>query len=184
MSDAPIDGLAEALRMTETTSRTRIDRRTVLKQVGLIGATAGLPAAALPSTARDARRPPTDQTPSSVLPTTSTELSEGVPPVGYSAEQARHYFVARPVSDTMVDIIRGLGIDYLAANPAASFRGLHESVVNYGRNIKPEFLTCLHEESAVAMAHGYSKIAGKPMAAICHGTVGDRARRPVGSSPK
>ena len=158
--------------MTEITSRTRIDRRTVLKQVGLIGATAGLPAAALPSTATDAKRPPIDQTPSSVLPTTSTELSEGVPPVGYSAEQARHYFVARPVSDTMVDIIRGLGIDYLAANPAASFRGLHESVVNYGRNIKPEFLTCLHEESAVAMAHGYSKIAGKPMAAICHGTVG------------
>ena len=78
----------------------------------------------------------------------------------------------RPGSDFMVDVIRSLDIDYVAANPASSFRGLQESIVNYGGNAKPEFLTCMHEESSVGMAHGYFKIAGKPMGVLCHGTVG------------
>ena len=72
----------------------------------------------------------------------------------------------------MVDVVKSLGIDYLASNPGSSFRGFHESIVNYGGNRKPEFLTCLHEESSVAMGHGYAKIAGKPLAIACHGTVG------------
>ncbi len=72
----------------------------------------------------------------------------------------------------MVDVVKSLGIDYLASNPGSSFRGFHESIVNYGGNSKPEFLTCLHEESSVAMGHGYAKIAGKPLAVACHGTVG------------
>ena len=55
---------------------------------------------------------------------------------------------------------------------ASSFRGLHESLINYGGNKMPEFLTCMHEESAVAMAHGYFKVAGKPLMPLCHGTVG------------
>ena len=49
---------------------------------------------------------------------------------------------------------------------------MHESLINYGGNKKPEFLTCTHEESSVAMAHGYFKIAGKPLLVLCHGTVG------------
>jgi acetolactate synthase-1/2/3 large subunit len=80
--------------------------------------------------------------------------------------------VGAPTSDFMVDVIKSLDIDYLAANPANSFRGLHESLLTYGGNKKPEFLTCMHEESSVAMAHGYFKIAGKPMLVLCHGTVG------------
>ena len=56
--------------------------------------------------------------------------------------------------------------------PGSSFRGLHESVVNYGGNKNPEFITCCHEESSVAMAHGYSKIEGKPVCVFAHGTVG------------
>ena len=72
----------------------------------------------------------------------------------------------------MLDVIRTLDIDYIAANPGASFRSLHESLVNYGGNKKPELLTCLHEESSVAMAHGYAKAAGKPMGVFMHGTVG------------
>src|SRR5882762_8638823 len=56
-------------------------------------------------------------------------------------------------------------------NCASSFRGIHEALVNYGNN-KPEILTCPHEEIAVHMAQGYAKIEGKPMAMICHGTVG------------
>src|SRR6266446_8253165 len=75
-------------------------------------------------------------------------------------------------ADFMVDVIKSLGFEYCASNPGTSFRGLHESVINYGNNKDPEFLTCLHEESSVAMAHGYAKIEGKPMMIMAHGTVG------------
>jgi acetolactate synthase-1/2/3 large subunit len=75
-------------------------------------------------------------------------------------------------SDFMVDVLRSLDIDYVCANPGSSFRALHESVINYGGNQKPEFITCCHEESSVAMAHGYFKIEGKPLAVLAHGTVG------------
>ena len=72
----------------------------------------------------------------------------------------------------MVDVLRTLNFDYVAANPGTSFGGLHESLLNYGGNKNPEFLTCTHEESSVAMAHGYAKIEGKPMMVLLHGTVG------------
>jgi acetolactate synthase I/II/III large subunit len=78
----------------------------------------------------------------------------------------------RPGGDFMTDVIKALGFEYVAANPGSSFRGLHESLVNYGGNSAPEFITCCHEESAVAMAHGYFKVEGKPMAVLAHGTVG------------
>ena len=80
--------------------------------------------------------------------------------------------VQDPGSDFMVDVIKSLGIDYIASNPAHSFRGLHESLINYGGNKKPEWLSCLHEEDAVAMAHGYFKTTGRPMIALMHSTVG------------
>jgi acetolactate synthase I/II/III large subunit len=73
--------------------------------------------------------------------------------------------------DFMVDVFNTLEIDYLAMNCASSFRGLHEAIIN-GKNNKLEILTCPHEEIAIAMAHGYAKIEGKPMAMICHGVVG------------
>jgi acetolactate synthase-1/2/3 large subunit len=75
-------------------------------------------------------------------------------------------------SDFMVDVIKSLGFEYVCANPGSSFRGLHESLINYGGNQKPELLTCCHEESSVAMAHGYFKVEGKPLAVMAHGTVG------------
>jgi len=78
----------------------------------------------------------------------------------------------RTGSDFMVDVIKSLGLDYACANPGSSFRGLHESIVNYGGNRSPEFITCCHEESSVAMAHGYAKIEGKPLLVMAHGTVG------------
>jgi acetolactate synthase-1/2/3 large subunit len=74
--------------------------------------------------------------------------------------------------DFMVDVFKTLDIDYLAMNCASSFRGLHEAVINHGGNVKPEILTCPHEEIAVAMGQGYAKIEGKPLAMICHGVVG------------
>src|SRR5258706_3659523 len=80
--------------------------------------------------------------------------------------------IERPGSDFMIDVIKTLDLEYMATNPGSSFRSLHESRVNYGGNRAPELLTCMHEEAAVAMAHGYAKAAGKPMGAIIHGTVG------------
>jgi acetolactate synthase-1/2/3 large subunit len=80
--------------------------------------------------------------------------------------------VEHPGSDFMVDVIKSLGFDYVAANPGSSFEGLHESIINYGDNKAPELLTCCHEESSVAMAHGFAKIEGKPMLALVHGNIG------------
>jgi acetolactate synthase I/II/III large subunit len=75
-------------------------------------------------------------------------------------------------SDFMVDVIKSLGIEYVCSVAGSSFRALHESVINYGGNSKPEFITCCHEESSVALAHGYAKIEGKPLCIFAHGTVG------------
>ncbi len=80
--------------------------------------------------------------------------------------------IERPGSDFMIDVIKTLDLEYMATNPGSSFRSLQESLVNYGGNKKPELLTCMHEEAAIAMAHGYAKAAGKPMGALVHGTVG------------
>ena len=78
----------------------------------------------------------------------------------------------RPGGDFMVDVLKAMGIEYVAANPGSSFRGLHESIINYGGNKMPEFLTCCHEEASVALAHGYAKIEGKPMGVLLHSNVG------------
>ena len=100
-----------------------------------------------------------------------------VPPAGAKAGVPGPIQVARETSppdrdpvtqtssggDFMVDVLRTLDIDYLAMNCASSFRGLHEAVINYAGNQRPEILTCPHEEIAVAMGHGYAKIEGKPL---------------------
>jgi thiamine pyrophosphate-dependent acetolactate synthase large subunit-like protein len=75
-------------------------------------------------------------------------------------------------SDHMVDVLKALDIEYIASNPASTFRSLQESIINYGGNSKPEFLTALHEDSAVHYGIGYARITGKPMAALVHGVVG------------
>jgi thiamine pyrophosphate-dependent acetolactate synthase large subunit-like protein len=80
--------------------------------------------------------------------------------------------IDRPGSDFMIDVIKTLDLEYMSTNPGSSFRSIHESLINYGGNTKPELLTCMHEEAAIAMAHGYAKAAGKPMGAMIHGTVG------------
>jgi len=82
------------------------------------------------------------------------------------------YTTDRPGADFMVDVLKSLDFDYIFANPGSSFRGLQESFINYGKNTKPEWITCCHEESSVAMAHGYFKIEGKPILCMAHGTVG------------
>ena len=75
-------------------------------------------------------------------------------------------------SDVIADTLRALDIPYIALNPGASYRGLHDSLVNYLGNRAPQMLLCLHEESAVAIAHGYAKVTGRAMAAAVHSNVG------------
>jgi thiamine pyrophosphate-dependent acetolactate synthase large subunit-like protein len=75
-------------------------------------------------------------------------------------------------SDAAALMLREIGLPYVALNPGASYRGLHDSLVNLLGNRDPQMLLCLHEEHAVAMAHGYAKVTGKPMGAIVHSNVG------------
>jgi len=139
--------------------RLSVDRRNFLKT-----AAAGSMASLVANTgAASAQTPPPPRT---MAPMMSKEAETENP------RTAEVLTTDRPGSDFMVDVIKSLGIEYICANPGSSFRGLQESVVNYGGNKSPEFVTCCHEESAVGMAHGYAKIEGKPLGVFAHSTVG------------
>lgn len=146
--------------MTKKSSRPAVNRRKFLTGVALTGAVA--------STTGASASPPTSvaKQPAVSRPTAHQIAFEA------GVETEVRPIAGRPGSDFMVDVIKSLDIDYVFSNPASSFRGLHESLINYGKNTKPEYITCMHEESAVAMAHGYFKASGKPQMVLCHGTVG------------
>ena len=137
------------------------DRRRFLTGVVAAGA-----ATAVTPVAKAAEPQPAQRVPSALAPTMQIAAAETQPP----GELPR--VPGKPGSDFMVDVIKTLDIKYLPANCASSYRAIHESLINYGQNKMPEFLTCMHEESAVGMAHGYFKVAGKPLMTLCHGTVG------------
>jgi len=138
-----------------------VDRRGFLK-----GAAAGAAAlVATPTVAQAQQSEPSRA--SAPTPTAKEMAAETAPPAMVEVQTTE-----RPGSDFMIDVIKSLGMEYVSANPGSSFRGLHESVINYGGNRNPEFITCCHEEQSVAMAHGYAKMEGKPMAVMAHGTVG------------
>jgi acetolactate synthase-1/2/3 large subunit len=136
-----------------------MDRRKFLK-----GAAAG--AAALAAIPPVAAAPPVE------LPRATTAAPQPREAEAETPPELEVLTESRSGSDFMVDVLKSLGIEYVAANPGSSFRGLHESIINYGGNEKPEFITCCHEESAVALSHGYAKMAGKPMAVLLHSDVG------------
>lgn len=75
-------------------------------------------------------------------------------------------------SDVIAEQLSRLNVKYMALVPGSSYRGLHDSIVNLKGNAAPEMLVCLHEEHAVAIAHGYGKLMGKPMAVGLHANVG------------
>src|SRR5262245_8490816 len=107
----------------------------------------------------------------------ATAQAQSTPPTPVASEmaapaQVSSRIVEHPAGDFMVDVLKTLGMEYMTTNPGSSFQGLHESIINYGDNKMPELLTCLHEESAVGMAHGYAKIEGKPIIALLHANVG------------
>jgi acetolactate synthase-1/2/3 large subunit len=108
-------------------------------------------------------------------PAAAPAVAPGVTPAQETASPAEVNVLGpneRCGSDFMVDVIKSLGFEYVCANPGSSFRGLHESIINYGGNTAPELITCCHEESSVAMAHAYFKAEGRPLAVMAHGTVG------------
>jgi acetolactate synthase I/II/III large subunit len=142
----------------------KLDRRRFLAAAAVAGASG----AVKPAMAATEAQPHAEQRPLSVLPPNArvAAAENGVPDIPpYSTE-------GRPGSDFMVDVIKTLNIKYLPANPASSYRAIHESLIDYGKNTMPEFLTCTHEEAGVGIAHGYYKIANKPLMTLCHGTVG------------
>ena len=147
------------------TTAAPVSRRGFLK-----GAAAGAAAGAASLADRTVRAEPAPTALAAPPPTPAQLARETRLPPPSRAVDA--YLVERPGSDHMVDVLRALDIEYCASNCGSSFEGLQESIVNHGGNRRPEFLTCLHEESAVGMAHGYAKVAGKPMMALLHGTVG------------
>ena len=77
----------------------------------------------------------------------------------------------RWASEVIVDLLHAFDLPHAALNPGASYRGLHDSIVNYGGN-RPAMMLCQHEETAVQIAHGFAKASGKPMVAILHNLVG------------
>src|SRR5947208_12599435 len=142
-----------------------VSRRKFLAGVAVAsGATAVPPAKAATSASTNAPA----RMPSALPPTAHVAAAESGTPNQLSTSRIG----GTPGSDFMVDVIKTLDIKYVPSNCASSYRGIHESVINYGRNQMPEFLTCTHEESGVGMAHGYFKAAGKPLMTLCHGTVG------------
>ena len=155
--------LKEEITMARKDPGPRAERRKFL--TGVVAAGAATAASTMtPPAARAAEA--ASRAPSALPPTMQIAAAETQTP----RELARVPGI--PGSDFMVDVIKTLDIKYLPANCASSYRAIHESLINYGGNKQPEFLSCMHEESAVGMAHGYFKVAGKPLLTLCHGTVG------------
>jgi acetolactate synthase I/II/III large subunit len=142
--------------------KSSVNRRGFLK-----GAAASAAALVAKPAEKAQAQQPAQTRPAVAVPNSAQLAAETGPP---RAQVER--IVENPGSDFMMDVIKSLNFEYITTNPGSSFQGLHESIINYGGNTKPELLTCCHEESAVAMAHGYAKIEGKPIMALLHGTVG------------
>lgn len=143
----------------------KLDRRGFLK-----GATAGAAASAaalvVKPPAANAQQTAQARPAAPLATPRQVALETGAPP------HVDVYTTDRPGADFMVDVLKSLNFEYIFANPGSSFRGLQESFINHGKNTKPEWITCTHEEISVAMAHGYYKIEGKPILTLAHGTVG------------
>jgi acetolactate synthase I/II/III large subunit len=148
--------------------QTSIQRRKFLQQGALAGAAALVSPSELAGAQTQAPPAGAAAAPRAGVTPVMTAATESMPPAEVHVLAANE----RCGSDYMVDVLKSLNFDYVCANPGSSFRGLHESFINYGGNTKPELITCCHEESSVAMAHGYFKVEGKPLAVMAHGTVG------------
>lgn len=140
-----------------------VGRRRFLK-----GAAVGAATALVAGKTEAQQAPGETARPSVTAPTEADARADFVPPDVLPGAP----LIEQPGSDYMLDVLKALDLEYVAVNPGSAFEGLHESIINYGGNKKPEILTVLHEEAGAAMAHGYAKAAGKPMMTLMHGTVG------------
>ena len=141
----------------QNTKQNTIDRRSFLKGAAAAGAAAAAGGASVKLAA---------------AADTAGEAGKAAEKTKAPAKLPSETFITHPGSDFMADVLKKIGLQYIAINPAAGFRSLQESIINYLGNKNPEILTCLHEETATAMAHGYAKASGKPMGVMVHGTVG------------
>lgn len=141
----------------QNTKQNTIDRRSFLKGAAAAGAAAAAAGASVKLAA---------------AADTAGEAGKAAEKTKAPAKLPSETFITHPGSDFMADVLKKIGLQYIAINPAAGFRSLQESIINYLGNKNPEILTCLHEETATAMAHGYAKASGKPMGVMVHGTVG------------
>ena len=149
-------------------SRTNaVGRRRFLKGAAA-GAAAGTVAMVAPPSVASAQQAPAVPPRGSAPTPSAAALAAETEPV----EVAGGLTVENAGSDFMVDVFKSLGFEYIASNPGSSFRGLQESFITYGKNQGPEWLTCCHEESSIAIADGYYRVSGKPMMVMAHGTVG------------
>ena len=141
----------------QNTKQNTIDRRSFLKGAAAAGAAAAAAGASVKLAA---------------AADTAGDAGKAAEKTKAPAKLPSETFITHPGSDFMADVLKKIGLQYIAINPAAGFRSLQESIINYLGNKNPEILTCLHEETATAMAHGYAKASGKPMGVMVHGTVG------------
>ncbi len=148
------------------TQDTRVGRRSFIAGVATAGAGAAAGGIAPASAAGKTASEPAKLAP----PPAALVVAETGDPVSTGAIDRWH--VKNAGSDYMVDCLKQAGYDYLTCMPGSTFRGIHESIINYGGNSKPEMLSCTHEEISAGMAHGYAKMSGKPMAILVHNTVG------------
>ena len=147
-----------------------VDRRAFLAGIATAGAgAAAAGAAGVATTAPAAAAVPAVGPPAKLGPPSPLLVAAETENIGASIDR---WHVKNAGSDYMVDVLKHVGYDYLTCMPGSTFRGIHESIINYGGNSKPEMLSVTHEEISAAMAHGYAKMAGKPMAILVHNTVG------------
>ncbi len=143
-----------------------VDRRAFLTGIASAGAGVAVSAAsAAPAAAAGPQSAP-------MLGPIAPQLAAAETADPASVAPVDRWHVANPGSDYMQSFLKQLGYTYVTCMPGSTFRGIHESIINYGMNTQPEMLSVVHEEISAAMAHGYAKMAGKPMAILIHSTVG------------
>jgi acetolactate synthase-1/2/3 large subunit len=140
-----------------------IERRNFL--AGALGAGPAVAlAAALPARAAESE--------TAAPPAAAAKGNLPPPPRDADPPKGRVQTVAYPGADFMIDVLKTLDFEYVVAVPGSSFRGLQEAVFSYGGNKSPQWVTALHEDSSIGMAHGYAKMSGKPVLNLVHGVVG------------
>lgn len=150
------------------------NRRTFLVGAALGGTAIGVGSAALAEPAATGK-PVVSAGPASAARSARAEFAQAAAAAGANGTPAGSsppITVSDPGSDFMVDVMKTLDLDFVALNPGGSIRGLHESIIHYGGNSRPSLIAVNHEEIGVAIAHGYARAAGKPMAALIYGVLG------------